>query len=194
MSELTPPPSESPDASVGSDGPGVESVSIARKKPRTLMVAACVVGGLVVAAAVTLTVVNLTQPTSIERAGEACAGSKPLQALLDSSDSTSTPTPQSSSDSGDDDEYAELFEGVVSVEDDGKTLIVNTKPQDDDVLALTALSLDCVYEHLNVPTYISERIGQTRALDGRQDGDWGDYTASWGYHPDSGANLIIVHK
>ena len=87
--------------------------------------------------------------------------------------SCSDASPDAEDDSDEvDDEFAELFEGVVAVEDGGKTLIVNTKPEEDDALGVTSLSLECVYEQLDVPKSITERIGATRALDGRQDGDW----------------------
>ncbi|OJU39923.1 MAG: hypothetical protein BGN97_13950 [Microbacterium sp. 69-10] len=146
------------------------------------------------AAVVTIAVI-VSRPSAIEVAGETCAGSKPLDAFLAEARATASATPAPDPrETEADDALAELFAGVVSVEDDGKTLIVNTKPKDDDPLGVTSLALECVYEQLDVPTRITERIGATRSLDGRQEGDWKGFTASWSYHPDSGANLIIVEN
>jgi len=49
----------------------------------------------------------------------------------------------------------------------------------------------CVLDELDVPDSVLNRINSTRALDGRQTADWDNFTASWGYHPNSGANIII---
>ncbi|WP_167045901.1 hypothetical protein [Salinibacterium sp. ZJ454] len=157
------------------------------------LIAGVAVGVLALAGVAGL-LVSLAQPSPIQRAGDACSGSKPLQALFDEVKSSESPTPEKEEPEEEGDEFAELFEGVVSVEDGGATLIINTKPQDDDALGVTALSMDCVYEQLDVPKHITARIGATRSLDGRQDGEWDGFTASWSYHPDSGANLIIVKK
>lgn len=167
--------------------------STSTKRRRTPLLLAAVAGGLLVAGGVAAVVVTLMQPSALERAGAECAGSKPFMALLDdvrasaSPDAANTPSANTS-------ELEDLFQGVVTVEDGGKTLIVNTKPEEDDAVGLTSLSLDCIYEQLQIPASITARIGQTRALDGRQDGEWDGFSASWSYHPDSGANLIIVQN
>lgn len=49
----------------------------------------------------------------------------------------------------------------------------------------------CVLNELDVPDSVLNRINSTRALDGRQTADWDNFTASWGYHPNTGANIII---
>lgn len=139
----------------------------------------------------------LMQPSQIERAGEACSGTKPLQAIFDEIEASETPDPEADADSEAADEnsieeFAEYFEGVVVVEDDGSTLIVNTLPEDEDILSVSGIALNCVFEELDVPKHITERVGATRSLDGRQDGNWDGFSASWSYHPDSGANVIIV--
>lgn len=131
------------------------------------------------------------QPSAIERAGASCSGTKPLDDFLAEvrASASATPEPHAPEDST---AFDDIFDGVIAVEDGGSTLIVNTKPEDDDPLGLTSLALDCVYEQLDVPKRITERIGSTRSLDGRQEGSWDGFSASWSYHPDSGANLIIV--
>ena len=181
-------------AAVGSAQPTSQSATDEPDSPHKRVktkVIAIVVVGVVVLAGVAGLAFTLAQPSAVERAGEACSGSKPIQAFLNEIDSSATPAPDSA-DSEEEAPFAELFEGVVSVEDGGKTLIINTKSKDEDTLGMTTLSLECVYEQLEIPKHITERIGATRSLDGRQDGEWDGFTASWSYHPDSGANVIIV--
>lgn len=50
----------------------------------------------------------------------------------------------------------------------------------------------CVLDALDVPDSVLSRIDATRALDGRQEGAWNDLSASWGYHPDNGLDIVIV--
>jgi hypothetical protein len=49
----------------------------------------------------------------------------------------------------------------------------------------------CVLQGLEASDSVIARMDNTRALDGRQTGTWGDFEASWGYHPDDGLNLVI---
>lgn len=35
-------------------------------------------------------------------------------------------------------------------------------------------------------------MSQTRALDGTQHGTWGNISASWTYHPDSGLDAVLT--
>lgn len=180
-----------PQAGNGADSAPIREASAREAKRRKPLLIAGVASALVLACGVTAFIVMLTQPSALERAGAECSGSKPFTAFLEdvrssaSPDAASTPGTNSS-------ELEDLFDGVVTVEDGGKTLIVSTKPQDDDAAGLTSLALDCVFEQLDVPASVTARINQTRALDGRQDGKWNGFTASWSYHPDAGANLIIV--
>lgn len=51
--------------------------------------------------------------------------------------------------------------------------------------------LTCLLEEVHAPASTTSKIDQTRALDGRQEDAWGDFEASWTYHPDSGLNLVI---
>lgn len=52
----------------------------------------------------------------------------------------------------------------------------------------------CMLEKVGAPTSVSARMQDTRALDGMQDVTWGDYEATWTYHPDSGMNVIITEN
>jgi hypothetical protein len=186
MSNLTPPRDEPQNEPTGE---AVTAAARPRKRRRGLVIGAVAAASV---AAATLVVLVVLQPTAIERAGEACAGTKPLQKVFDEASSTSSPKPDD--DSENDSEFTKYFEGVISVEDGGKSLIVNTMADDEDILGVSSLALDCVYEELDVPTYVSENIGQTRALDGRQNTEWDGFSASWSYHPDDGANVIFVQK
>lgn len=49
----------------------------------------------------------------------------------------------------------------------------------------------CVLIALETPQSVISRIDSTRALDGRQTGEWGEFSASWGYHPDSGLDIVV---
>jgi hypothetical protein len=49
----------------------------------------------------------------------------------------------------------------------------------------------CILDALDVPDSVLNRIDNTRALDGRQSATWDQLTASWGYHPDNGLDIVI---
>jgi hypothetical protein len=51
--------------------------------------------------------------------------------------------------------------------------------------------LACVFTQLEAPDSMISRIDSTRALDGRQTATWKNYSASWGYHPDNGLDIVI---
>ncbi|MGO1746803.1 MAG: hypothetical protein ACTHY8_10775 [Microbacterium gubbeenense] len=131
-------------------------------------------------------------PTQIERAAEACEGTSSWERFIEEASLES----EESEDEGlfGELEIAEYFEGSIAVEDNGRTLLVSTKPADDDPLGISALVLDCVYAELDTPSRVSEVISSTRALDGRQTATWDSYSASWGYHPDNGLDLIVSDK
>lgn len=50
----------------------------------------------------------------------------------------------------------------------------------------------CLLGMLDAPSGVESRMENTRALDGTQESEWGDYSASWTYHPDDGLNLIVT--
>lgn len=49
----------------------------------------------------------------------------------------------------------------------------------------------CVLSELEIPDSVGSRISSTRALDGRQTAEWDKFSASWGYHPDDGLNIVV---
>lgn len=47
----------------------------------------------------------------------------------------------------------------------------------------------CIASRLRVPDRVNEQIAATRAVDGIQIANFGDYQAQWSYHPDSGLRI-----
>jgi hypothetical protein len=82
-----------------------------------------------------------------------------------------------------------------NIADEGKTLIVDMMGEEDYVGASYS-DVSCVVNDadLAMPDYIVSAIETTRALDGRQSGDWESFEAQWSYHPDSGLDLVIYQK
>lgn len=77
-----------------------------------------------------------------------------------------------------------------SVTDGGKTLLIDTKGEEDT--AGTDISVvACVLTELKTPAAVIAHMDSTRALDGRQEDSWEGFTASWTYHPDAGMDLIV---
>lgn len=77
-----------------------------------------------------------------------------------------------------------------TVGDGGKSLTVQTVGSKKSYGA-SIEDTYCVLRRLNAPDSAISRMGQTRALDGRQTANWKGYSASWGYHPDDGMNLVV---
>jgi hypothetical protein len=80
--------------------------------------------------------------------------------------------------------------GGTRVEDNGATLRVdNTGSADPDGVSLTGL--ECILEQARVPEAVKERMFATRPQDGRRDGTWPGFRASWTYDPADGLDLTI---
>ncbi|MEV4623762.1 hypothetical protein AB0J74_34270 [Asanoa sp. NPDC049573] len=76
------------------------------------------------------------------------------------------------------------------LEGDGARLLVDsTGTKDKSGLSLT--SLECVLDQAKVPESVKEKMFSTRPSDGRQDGTWPGFTASWTYDPGEGLDLTI---
>jgi len=76
------------------------------------------------------------------------------------------------------------------VGDSGNTLSIDSKGK-DDASGADITDVICILVALDVSDAVISRLESTRALDGRQEGSWEGYTATWGYHPDSGLDLVI---
>lgn len=75
--------------------------------------------------------------------------------------------------------------------DGGATLVLDTAGSDAGSGTLPFSVIECVLEYLEAPSSVLTKIGETRALDGRQDDSWDGYDISWNYHPDDGLDAII---
>ena len=74
--------------------------------------------------------------------------------------------------------------------DNGYTLTIDGAG-DEDYGGLLETDLQCVFGALGMPEAVNAHIGQTRALDGRQEDSWGSFSASWTFHPDAGFDGVI---
>lgn len=78
----------------------------------------------------------------------------------------------------------------VHIGDDGASMIISGVAA-EEVEGANIVELLCIFDRVQVPDAVRSQISNTRALDGRQEAAWDDFTASWTYHPDSGMDLII---
>ena len=77
----------------------------------------------------------------------------------------------------------------IELGDEGQSLSMDTEGEETSGASYSDVA--CVLDELGIPDSVSSRMGNTRALDGRQEAQWGEFSASWGYHPDSGMNVVI---
>jgi hypothetical protein len=81
--------------------------------------------------------------------------------------------------------------GIIA--DHDHTLNLDTDGKKDPGM-LRLSHVQCVLKDLSAPDAVWMHMGDTRALDGRQQDSWGAYTASWTYHPDQGLDVIITER
>ncbi|MGD9955889.1 MAG: hypothetical protein AB7I38_14530 [Dehalococcoidia bacterium] len=79
----------------------------------------------------------------------------------------------------------------VTLGDNGHTLTIDTKGEDDSTGA-DLVTVACAAVILKMPDSVTSDIDATRALDGRQQASWENYTAAWRYHPNSGLEIIFT--
>ncbi|TFC02328.1 hypothetical protein [Cryobacterium sp. MDB2-33-2] len=77
----------------------------------------------------------------------------------------------------------------ITVGDKGQSISMKSAGAKSAGAKMTDLA--CVFTQLEAPDSMISRIDSTRALDGRQTATWKDYSASWGYHPDNGLDIVI---
>lgn len=77
----------------------------------------------------------------------------------------------------------------VDVMDEGTSLQLSTTGKESS--GASYVDVLCVLEELEVPDSVVARFGSTRALDGQQTADWNGFSASWGYHPDTGLDIVV---
>lgn len=52
----------------------------------------------------------------------------------------------------------------------------------------------CIGYQLGAPSSMYDRVLATRPIDGMQTQTWGNWTATWTYHPDQGVTFILQHN
>lgn len=84
----------------------------------------------------------------------------------------------------------------LSTGDEGKSIHVVVGGEGTNVANVedADLALTCLLDELDTPDSTRSKIQSTTAVQGRQEDSWGDYEASWTYHPDNGLDLIIEEK
>lgn len=85
----------------------------------------------------------------------------------------------------------ELDSEWAEVGSDGSYLTIDTNPRDkDDYTSYAAyVSIYSVNEKLGLPDSLTEKMGKTSALDGRQSQLFEEVEVSWKYHPDNGLEV-----
>lgn len=78
----------------------------------------------------------------------------------------------------------------VVIHDSGESIELTRVTKYD---GMTFNELTCFLAGIDAPDSVEAKIGQTRALDGRQAAEWDGFEAQWSYHPDDGASIIIEH-
>lgn len=63
-----------------------------------------------------------------------------------------------------------------------------------DSYGLSMTAINCVLDSVKVPDFVRAQMDKTRALDGTQRESWGNLSATWSYHPDSGFNVGLTEK
>lgn len=81
-----------------------------------------------------------------------------------------------------------------AVLDEGKGLVLDTEGRKSGSGDLVVGRVGCVLNSLEAPAAVEQKMNKTRALDGRQEDSWGNFSASWSYHPDDGLDVIIEDK
>ncbi|WP_199034358.1 hypothetical protein [Glycomyces salinus] len=79
----------------------------------------------------------------------------------------------------------------VRIGDDGDTLTIDRAWAEESPGA-TQQDVLCIFDELEVPDSVVSRIESTRALDGTQEAEFGDFSAFWTFHPDDGLNMTIT--
>lgn len=76
----------------------------------------------------------------------------------------------------------------VSVDEGG--LVMEGEGEESD--GVTFSTILCVLDELNIPDSVLTRISNTNSTMGLVEGSWGDYDATWSYHPDNGLFIHVV--
>jgi hypothetical protein len=77
----------------------------------------------------------------------------------------------------------------ITVGDSGQSISMKSSGEEDAGADMSDIT--CVLGELHTPDSVTSRIDATRALDGRLTATWSGLSASWGYHPDHGLDIVI---
>jgi hypothetical protein len=84
---------------------------------------------------------------------------------------------------------ADKYSGYIDVLDSGKTLSIDGEGKEDQGAPIEEIA--CVLSAIPVPSYVTSRMDQTRAVDGVQREEFASFDISWSYHPDNGLDIVI---
>ena len=97
--------------------------------------------------------------------------------------------------------FTKQFSGVASnswcsISSDGQSMTIDTNPLDqDDYTDTTAYYMvKTVNSELGFSDSLFEKMGETRAIDGRQSEENKNYEVSWSYDPDNGLEVLYEIK
>lgn len=77
--------------------------------------------------------------------------------------------------------------------DNGRSITVNGEGEEDYLGAMPE-QIECFLKEVHISDSVKAEMWSTRALDGRQSGEWDGFKASWKYHPDSGLDIVVSSK
>ncbi|SDK90433.1 hypothetical protein SAMN05216282_11751 [Cryobacterium psychrotolerans] len=77
----------------------------------------------------------------------------------------------------------------INVGDEGRSISMNSEGEEAEGADISDIA--CIFGELDIPDSVINRLEGTRALDGGQTATWDDFSASWGYHPDNGLDIVI---
>jgi hypothetical protein len=77
------------------------------------------------------------------------------------------------------------------IADEGYTLTVESRGEEDST-GLYYDDLTCILDKINTPRAVISHFQQTTSMDGRQTESWDDFTLSWSYHPNRGADFVVT--
>ena len=80
----------------------------------------------------------------------------------------------------------------VTVSKDGKSMKIDTNPADEEgyYSSKATNAIRDINESLGLPDALYDKMGETRAIDGRQTATYKNISVSWTYHPDDGLEII----
>ncbi|TDV38728.1 hypothetical protein CLV71_126117 [Actinophytocola oryzae] len=80
------------------------------------------------------------------------------------------------------------------LDDDDHTLVIDSLGEEPGSGSVDLAGLACLLDGLDTPQSVVAKMNNTRALDGMVSASWGEFDASWTYHPDNGLDVIITQS